>query len=389
MTVKSPARVAIIGCGNIAVSAHAPALRELAGVLPVGVCDPVEQRRAEVCELLELPPSAAYESHVDLLAEGEPDYVVLTVPQALRRPIIEDCARSGVNVLSEKPIATRPSEGVAFAELLEAAGLHYGMVHNYLYFPEYQQVRQLIRGGEIGAVRHVGLKFMGVPDKPGHADYRPLWRHDRREAGGGILMDMIHVLYLAEHLAGDPIQAVSAIVDNLGFPQGEVEDLALIQLHFGNSYATIHLGWGHGPGGVEVTGSEGRILALYEDFRTGPFDELEQVLMIRPDGRRSYQPRRNHRILNTFLAIHEDFLRTMHDSTEPVAPARAGIRGLMAALAAYGSALTGRLIELPLADNHPLFELGLDGLGQMKAHPASPLLRRRLFGLGAQEGVRP
>jgi predicted dehydrogenase len=270
---------------------------------------------------------------------------------------------------------------------MKAAKLTYGMVHNYLFYPEYMLLRQLLDEGAVGELRHVGLHFMGVPDKPGHADYRPLWRHDRAEAGGGILMDMIHVIYLAEHFLGGEIRAVNAIVDNLDDAQGEVEDLALIQLHFDRGYATINLGWGQGPGGVEVTGTGGRILVFYQDYVTGPFNELEQFVVLGAGGRREYQPRHNHRMEDTFVAIHEDFLGALKERREPIAPASAGVRGLMAALAIYASALTGKVVELPLGEEHPLYELGLEGLRALDAWPGSPVVARRLFGLGAEKGV--
>lgn len=386
MGAKAPIKVGVIGCGNITLHGHGPALLQVEGVVPIAVADPIDARRAEALELLSLPSSAGFESHGELLEEADPDYVVVTVPQSLRGSIIDDCAGAGVHVLSEKPIATRPVEGRAFSDRMRGAGLQLGVVHNYIFYPEYSLIKDLLEGGAVGEVRHIGLHFMGVPDHPGHADYRPLWRHDYQQAGGGILMDMIHVLYLAEFFFGEQIQSMSAEVDNLSKPGDEVEDVALMRLGFSSGYATVNLGWGEGPGGVEVTGTRGRIVCLYRDYATGPFDVLQEVTVIGPQGTQTYTPRSEPPIVDCFSAVHRDFASALRDGGQPVATAEDGIRTLCAALAAYGSALQGKIVELPLADSHPLFQLGLPGLRELPAWPGSPVASKRLFGF-VEEGV--
>ena len=132
------------------------------------------------------------------------------------------------------------------------------IMHNYHYYGEYELALRLMGEGAVGRVRHITLNFLGVPDHPGAAEYRPTWRHDPAAAGGGILMDMIHAVYLAEHLMGGPIRAVSAVVDNLDHPAEQVEDFTIANYHFDGGYATVNMWWGKGPGGVEISGTEGR-----------------------------------------------------------------------------------------------------------------------------------
>lgn len=248
----------------------------------------------------------------------------------------------------------------------------------------------MIDRGEIGHLRHITLNFMGVPDNPGHADYQPLWRHDYRQAGGGILMDMIHVLYLAEYFFGAPIQSVSAAIDNLSQPGGQVEDIALLRLAFTRGYANIHLGWGEGPGGVQVTGTEGRILCFYKDYTTGPFRELQELVIVGRQRTERRIPRGPSPTVKTFVEVHTDFVAALREGRPPQANAEAGIRSLEAALAAYASGMTGQVIPLPLDRQGPLYRLGLDGLKQMGGSADSPLLAKGLFGLGlTDEKVMP
>ena len=293
MKQELPLRVGIVGCGNVVVRAHAPALFEHPASRVVAVADPVRARVEEVVALLDLGEQAGFSSHAAMFDQADLDYVLVAVPPSLREPIIEDAFRSGLHVLSEKPITIKPSIGKRLIRAAAAHKLNYGMVHNYLYFSEYVLLREKISQGTIGAPRHISLNFLGVPDLPGHADYRPLWRHDLGEAGGGILMDMIHVLYVAEFLIGAEIQAVSGVIDNLGYPGEPIEDIALIHLYFEGAYASVNLGWGHGPGGIEITGSEGRILAFYENYSTGPFNKLDQFVVITQNEVRQISPPEN------------------------------------------------------------------------------------------------
>jgi predicted dehydrogenase len=339
-------------------------------------------RRAKVQALLGLPDAACFADHRALLA-SRVDYVTLTVPQRFRRPIVEDCARAGVHVLSEKPMATTPADAQAMIETMRAAHLRYGIVHNYLYYPEYALARELIGAGAVGTLRHVTLNFLGMPDHPGAAEYRPHWRHDPAEAGGGVLIDMVHVLYLAEFFMGGPIRAVTAVVDNLDHPGEAVEDFTLVHCHCDAGYATVNLWWGGGPGGLEISGTHGRIVVFYENYDTGPFTTLASFTLVNGQGRQEFHPRAGRDSGRNFARLHADFAAAIGEGRDPVAPGEAGLRSLEATLAAYASAATGRAVSLPLAPDDPVYQRGVLGVRDLPLWKDSPLVRRGMFGLQA------
>lgn len=379
-------RVGVIGCGNVALRAHLPALRRQPGVQVVGVVDPVPARRAQAQALLDLPETCCWGEYHDLLEAGV-DYVTLTVPQRFRRPIVEDCARAGVPVLCEKPLATTLADGQAMVDVMRAAGLHFGMVHNYLFFPEYRLARELITAGAIGRLRHVMLNFLGMPDNPGAAEYRPAWRHDPAEAGGGILMDMVHLVYLAEYFFDAPIRWANAVVDNLDHPGDSVEDFTIVNYAFDQGYATLNLWWGGGPGGLEISGTEGRILVFYKNYDTGPFTDLTSFTLVNRDGRQDLLPRTDNWIWDTFVDLHADFGEAVRTGRAPIAPAEAGLRTLAGALAAYASAATCQAVALPFAPGEPVYQRGVLGLAELAVADASPLRQRGILGLAPREGM--
>ena len=48
-----------------------------------------------------------------------------------------------------------------------------------------------------------------------------------------------------------------------------IEDLALLQVAFPSAYAAIHMGWGEGVGGVDISGSDGQIRLRYKQYQSG------------------------------------------------------------------------------------------------------------------------
>ena len=368
----------LIGCGNVAFG-HADVLKELAGVEVIGIADPTPERRKMMQEFLSLPDSACHADYHSLLNIGA-DYAVIATPQQVRPGIVRDLAKAGIHVLSEKPISTIPSEARAMVNAMRSANLRYGMMHNYLYYSEYILANKLIGEGAIGTLRHVTLNFLGVPDHPGAAQYRPNWRHDPVAAGGGILMDMIHAVYLTEFLLGEKIKAVTAVVDNLDHPGDQVEDFTIVNYHFDSGYATVNMWWGNGPGGVEISGTEGRIMIFYENYGTGPFTKLESFTLVNKDGRQSFDPRAVS-AEDGFTQIHKNFAQAVRSGSDPVAPGESGLQALEATLAAYASAATGRVLSLPLSITDPLYLEGVTGIQKMDVWKDGPLYQRGVFGL--------
>ena len=142
-------RIGIIGCGSVVLTRHIPALLTIDTAHVIGVADSAAPNREKARFALKLPNEAAYADFQSLLKAGV-DYVLVAVPPKFRRPIIEDCARMGVHVITEKPLAIVPEEGRAMIEMMQAAGLHFGIMHNYLFMPRFMLAHQLIQEGVIG-----------------------------------------------------------------------------------------------------------------------------------------------------------------------------------------------------------------------------------------------
>lgn len=372
-------RVGLIGCGRIGLGMHARAYQALSDEFEVvAVADPTESRRELAREQLGLPAASAYADYHDLLERDDLDFVDVTTPQDVRRAIVVAAAEAGKDVLAEKPLATVPRDAAEMVATAERCGIVLAVNHNYLFLPENVAISRLIDSGAIGQVEVAIQNFLGVIDHPGAAEYRPRWRHDHLAAGGGVLMDMLHAVYLAERYLGGPIRRVSATVDRRLGDDGQVEDLALCRFEHDQGYALVNVGWGKGPGGIAIMGTEGRIVVTYRDFGTCPFEPLEDVVVVTDQGARSELPELPREYFRPVLA---DFVRSRIERRAPAADGAAGQRALEAVLAVYESAALERTVDLPLAPSDPVYQLGVAGLAELDLPASSVVRRKRIFGV--------
>jgi predicted dehydrogenase len=385
-TMPATLRVGLIGCGNVVSYGHKPALTTLADVELVALADITPARRQIGQGWFGLGDEDLYESYRDVLARDDVDAVAVTVPQQFRRQIVLDAIAAGKHILSEKPIASTPAVAAELISAAEAAGVTVGMVHNYHFLPEYRQIRQLIVDGAIGALRVLTMHFLGVIDYPGAAEYQGNWRHTL-EAGGGILMDMIHAVYLVEWLFDAPAEQVMAFADAPTYVGEDpvVEDLALVQVAFPTGYAAIHMGWGQGVGGVDASGSAGHLRLRYNEYQTSGFNQPAELYVVndwqRADHELDNLPTHGENIARSFTELWADFHVAIREKRDPVAPARNGQRALELALAAYLSAVTGQVITLPLPEDHPVYQKGIAGIREVDLWPHSRARQAGIFGL--------
>jgi predicted dehydrogenase len=377
-TPHDPLRVALIGCGNVALSHHLPAyLAHPDRFTVVAVADVTPERRELARVQAGLAESDAVASATEVLARDDVDVIDLCTPQHLRRDTAIATVESGRHLLSEKPIATTPADAWQMVEASRMAGVRYGIVHNYLVFPEVRRTLELLAGGEIGPVEVAILNWLSCADHPGNAAYAPRWRHDPRAAGGGVLMDMLHIVYLAEALLGQPIERVSAWLHARSAP-APVEEIALARFEVAGAAALVNVGWGRGPGGFAVSGPDGRIEVTYRDGGSGAFEPFDRLEVHGRDGSRV------EREMAKGLGIEDvvlDFADAVIADRDSLAPGEQGAHILEATLAVYLSAALGESVALPLPADHPVYLEGVSGLTRLDLPTWSPVRRLGLFGL--------
>lgn len=378
-------RVGLIGLGNVGINHHLPAFVAIADVARVvAIADPSAERRTAVGARLGLPASAVFADPEALIDDAEIDVVDLATPPNVRMALARRAVAARRAILCEKPIALAPADATELVDRATATGVPIAMIHNYLHLPEIVAAREAIAAGAIGEPEVALMNALGVEDRPGIGAWRPAWRHDPAVAGGGVLMDMLHLVYVAEALLGSPFRRVSAEL-LVRSSQAAVEDIALCRFETDRSVALVNVGWGMGPGGLTVSGPAGRVEIAYAGGGTGPFASLAAVRVVGVDGSSDRTPAVTAppgtidvRLAETFREI----FTALADGRTAGATGTDGVRALEATLGAYVAAATGRTVELPLPNRHPVRLRGIAGLSELDIAPWSTVARRGIFGVG-------
>jgi predicted dehydrogenase len=382
--MTEPLRVGIVGCGNVALNFHVPAYLAVPDRFTVtALADPTPERLELGRTTARLRPDQVHAEAQALIARDDVDVVDVCTPQHLHREVVVAAAAAGKHVLCEKPLAAKPVDAAAMVAAANKAGVTLAVMHNYLFFPEIVAARALIDSGEIGEVRTVAVDQLGVVDSPGAAGYRPQWRHDPGAAGGGVLMDMVHGVYLAEHLLGEPIERISGYVDAAS-PGDAVEGLALCRLESARRAALVNIGWGLGNGGIRINGTKGRIVIGYRDDGTPPWAPFAAMTVTTesttatadlPSGK-DLAPLIADAMRDTVI----DFADAIANRRQAAASGESALHTLEAVVAAYASAALGTTVTLPLPDNGPLHQHGVTGLTELSVPSDSTVRSRGLFG---------
>jgi predicted dehydrogenase len=372
-------RIGLIGCGNVGVNAHIPAVQANEGMTIVAVADPTPERLQAAADAAGLTSADLHGVWHELLSREDVEAVIVATPQRFRPEIVIAAARAGKHVLAEKPLALTPANAQAMIDAARANGVTLATVHNYHFMPVYCDIKEVLDSGEIGQPEIAVLNYLGVEDRPGAAAYSPRWRHRSADSGGGVLMDMLHVVYLANWFMGGPPLAVSAWVDQRLEGDGDVEDIALVRYAYANGQALVNMAWGVGPGGVEIGGTRGRVVMTNTDFGTHPFVPPARLDVVAESGSRSWTPR--EAVAYGMAGIAGDFRDAVAADAEPVANGESGLRVLDAVLGAYVSAALVAEVTLPLPGNHPVYTRGSAGIADLDLPDASPVRRRGLFGV--------
>jgi predicted dehydrogenase len=389
--VTARLRVGLIGCGNVGLGLHLPAWLAQGDIAEVvALADPTPEPLATARTLAGLPESAAHADPLDLLAREDIDAVDICTPQHLHLDPLRAAARAGKHILCEKPLATTPEDSAAAVAAAEEAGVVLAVVHNYHWLPEVQAAQRVLATGEIGEVTVVTVNFLGTVDRPGAAAYQADWRHQPELSGGGVLIDMVHGVYLARELLGRPFLRVNAFVDPV-VAESRVERLALCRFETAQGVGLVNIGWGHGPGGFEITGTQGRISVRYEHGRTSPWAPLDEVRVSTGTSERvelaGPVPVRSdtgfsESMYQSFDHVVQDFVGAVRDGRPPAAPGSIGHEMLEAVMGAYESGATGQTVALPLSADDPVFTAGALGVGELPLTAGSPFLSNAMFKTG-------
>jgi UDP-N-acetylglucosamine 3-dehydrogenase len=137
-------RIGVVGVGVMG-SNHARVLSELQGIKLVGVVDPDAKQREHVARTL---GCAAFADLEAMIASGV-DAITIAAPTQLHREITLECAKHGIHILVEKPIASTIEEGRAIVAAAHRAGVTLMVGHVERFNPAVQSLKRAIKDQDI------------------------------------------------------------------------------------------------------------------------------------------------------------------------------------------------------------------------------------------------
>jgi predicted dehydrogenase len=242
-----PLRVAIVGLvhghvhGFLEQSRHSPQIEIVA------VAEPDENLLSAAGARYGFAPSQLFTNLDDMLAKARPQAVLVYTNTYDHRAVVETCARRGVHVIMEKPLAVSLQDALAIQKSAQADKIHVLVNYETSWYPSNHAAYDLLHSGALGEVRkvvvhdgHQGPKEIGVQPE------FLAWLTDPKLNGGGALFDF--GCYGADLMTwlvnGQRPETVTAVTQQIK-PQiySRVDDEATIILTYPHAQAILQASW--------------------------------------------------------------------------------------------------------------------------------------------------
>jgi len=227
-------RIGLVGVGAAAQVNHIPALRKIEDLELVALCDRDPEKVARVAQKFQIPRS--YTRFEELLSDDEVHAIDICTPNFLHAPMAMAALEAGKHVLCERPLARSAEEAGAMVKAAKKNDRMLMCAVQHRFREDAQLLRKFVQNGDLGDI------FLA---KAGWLRQRTEWDSDewrrlRREAGGGVVLDLgFQMLDQALWIMGAPkVESVTASVHRRTKGEGEDSATAFLRLTSG---ATLSL----------------------------------------------------------------------------------------------------------------------------------------------------
>ena len=339
-------RFALAGCGRIANN-HFEAVNKHAERCELtDVCD---TDRAALAAAVARTGARGHANFSEMLAATQADCVVLTTPSGLHPAQAIEAAGAGFDVMTEKPMATRWSDGLEMVRACDAAGVRLFVVKQNRRNRTLQVLKQAVSQGRFGRIYMVNVNVFWTRPQAYYdsAAWRGTWEFD----GGAFMNQASHYVDLLDWIGG-PVESVMAYTGTLA-RNIEVEDSGVAAIKWRNG----------AMGSINVTmltypkNLEGSITILGEkgSVRIGgvAVNEIEHWEFDQPDTMDAHIGDASYLTTSVYGFGHplyyDNVIATLRGEAAPETDGREGLKSLELLIAMYLSARDGKRVNLPLA----------------------------------------
>ncbi len=169
---------------------------------------------------LRISPDRAYGSYQEM-AKAEAarddgiDVVAIVTPNHVHFDAAKVFLEAGIHVVCDKPLTTTSADAMALVALVRKTGLVFGLTHNYTGYPMVRQAREMVKAGDLGAIRVVQVEYAQdwLSTKIEDTGLKQAeWRTDPARSGaGGCIGDIgTHAYNLAHFITDLELDSLSA-----------------------------------------------------------------------------------------------------------------------------------------------------------------------------------
>ena len=276
---EAPLRVALAGLVHGHAFGFFDQFQRRTDLQVVGIAEADRQLTAQFAKRYSLEPGLFYSDLEEMLRKTHPQAVLAYTNTYDHRRVVEICARYGVPVMMEKPLAVSLEDARAIEKAARAAKIRVLVNYETTWYRSNQAAYDLVHENAIGEIRkivvhdgHRGPKEIGVGPE------FLAWLTDPKLNGGGALFDFgcygaDLATWLMDGRRPDSVTAITQQIKPDIYPR--VDDEATIVLTYPRAQAIIQASWNwpFSRKDMEVYGERGYAITVARD----------QVLMRLPE----------------------------------------------------------------------------------------------------------
>jgi len=338
--------IGLIGGGNISET-HARAARAIPGVEISAIHGTNPEKVARLCREHGGTP---YQDFNAFLQHRPMDLVIIGSPSGLHAEQGIAAARSGLHVLTEKPIEISAVRADALIAAAKKSNVHLGVIFQDRTKPHIRQLKSWLDQGLLGKVLFVDASVKWYRPPEYYANSR--WRGTLALDGGGALINQgVHTIDLLLWLLGDVVRVqarTAALLHKI-----EAEDTAVATLEFASGalgifHATTAAYPGY-PRRVEISGTEGTAILEHDriivaDLRkSASAATVSASLAALSESAKDENQSASSATVSDFRghqAVLEDFLAAIQQNRAPACDGAEGRRSLALIESIYRAAKT-------------------------------------------------
>lgn len=243
----APLRIGIVGLAHGHVAGFFNNNLKRSDIQIVGIAEPDRQLFDKYSQQYQLDPALYFPSLDEMIAHALPAAAVVYTNTFDHRQVVEECARHGIHVMMEKPLAVGYRDALAMADAARNGNIHVIVNYETTWYASNKAAHDLLEQGALGEVRKVVVHDGHRGPKEIHVQPEFFaWLTDPKLNGAGALFDF--GCYGADLMTwlvnGEPPRTVTAVTQHLQpdiYPR--VDDEANVILAYPRAVAILQASW--------------------------------------------------------------------------------------------------------------------------------------------------